>query len=288
MTPIVQACLWMLGTIVSFTSMAVAGREIGAAHDTFEIMLYRSIVGVIIVCIVLTANRLWHEVNTQQMGTHITRNFCHFTGQNLWFYALGFIPLSQLFALEFTTPIWALLLAPLILSERLTMFRVLAAVLGFVGILIVTRPGAMEINPGVIAGASSAIFFALSITLTKKLTRTQTIGCILFWLTVTQLGFGLIAVFFDGAVTWPTLQTAPYLMLIGLAGLCAHYCLTKALSLAPAAVVVPIDFARLPTIAVIGALFYSEAIDVYVLGGAVLIFAGNYLNIWHETRQSQT
>lgn len=286
MSKTTQACLWMIGTIISFTSMAVAGRQIGAAHDTFEIMMYRSAFGVLVVCLVLTFARQWHQVTTQQFGTQVARNIFHFIGQNLWFYALAFIPLSQVFALEFTTPIWALVISPFILGERLTLFRGLAAVLGFIGILIVTRPGAMDINQGVIAGAACAIFFALTITITKRLTRTQSIACILFWLTAIQLVLGIVAAGYDGTIALPTWHTGPYLALIGLAGLCAHYCLTKALSLAPASVVVPIDFARLPTIAIIGALFYGEAIDIYVFAGALLIFGGNYLNIWRETRSS--
>jgi len=65
----------------------------------------------------------------------------------------------------------------------------------------------------------------------------------------------------------------------------AHFCLTTALSLAPATVVMPVDFIRLPVIATVGMLFYAEAIDIYVFVGAAIIFAGNYMNIWSETRK---
>ncbi|NRB05206.1 MAG: DMT family transporter [Rhodobacteraceae bacterium] len=284
MSPTLKAALWMIGTITSFTSMAVAGRAIGDAHDTFEIMFFRSLFGVLIVCSALTFTKRWHEIKTDKLGLHVARNVFHFTGQNLWFFALAFIPLAQVFALEFTTPIWAMIFAPLIVGERLTVFRAIAAVMGFIGILLVTRPGTLEMNPGVYAGAASAVFFALSILMTKRLTRTQSIGCILFWLTTTQAVMGLATAGYDGQITLPTLHTLPFLLLIGFAGLCAHFCLTVALSIAPASVVTPIDFARLPVIAVIGALFYAEPLDAFVMAGAVLIFSGNYLNIWRETR----
>ena len=122
--------------------------------------------------------------------------------------------------------------------------------------------------------------------LTKRLTRSEGITSILFWLTVMQLVMGVVMAGWDGDVALLNAQTAPWVFLIGCAGLLAHYCLTNALAIAPATVVVPIDFIRLPTIAVIGMLVYDEAIDIWVFVGALIIFAGNYLNIWVETRRS--
>ena len=285
MNTTVKAALWMIGTIASFSSMAVAGREVASELDTFEIMMYRSLFGVFIVIVVGAAAGTLGQINRQNFGTQVLRNAAHFTGQNLWFYAVTVIPLAQVFALEFTTPLWVIVLSPLLLGERLTPTRAFAAIMGFIGILIVARPDMAGINSGVITAASSAIFFALTIILTKRLTRTQSITCILFYLTTMQLIFGVIAAGYDGDVALPSLTALPFVLLIGAAGLLAHFCITKALSLAPATVVVPIDFIRLPTIAVVGMLLYNEAIDIWVFVGAAVIFAGNYFNLWHETRQ---
>ena len=280
----IKAALWMTGCIASFSIMAVAGREVSSELDTFEIMMYRSLFGVIIVVAVALMAGTLQEVNRDNLGLHALRNVAHFTGQNLWFYAVTAIPLAQVFALEFTTPLWVIVLSPLILGERLTAMRALAAVMGFVGILIVARPDMDGINSGVITAASCAIFFALTIMLTKRLTRTQTITCILFYLTTMQLVLGVIAAGYDGDIAWPSAAALPYVILIGAAGLMAHFCMTNALVIAPATVVVPIDFIRLPVIAVIGMLLYSEPLDVWVFAGAVIIFAGNYMNILSETR----
>jgi drug/metabolite transporter (DMT)-like permease len=94
-----------------------------------------------------------------------------------------------------------------------------------------------------------------------------------------QVIFGLISAGFDGDIALPTSQTLPWVVIIGFAGLTAHFCLTKALSIAPASVVMPIDFARLPIIAIVGIILYAEPIDTLVLVGGVIIFAANYLNI---------
>ena len=288
MKPVLKAAIWMTGAIASFSTMAVAGREVSFALDTFEIMLFRSVVGVIIVVFAAIAFGTLRQINRQQFSLHFARNIMHFIGQNLWFYAVTVIPLAQVFALEFTSPIWVILLSPLLLGERITLIRAAAALMGFIGILVVTRPNMAGINTGVIMAASSAIFFAFTIIFTKRLTRTQSITCILFYLTVLQLGFGLITAGHDGDIALPNTETLPWLFLIGVAGLLGHFCITKALEIAPATVVVPIDFVRLPVIAIIGMLAYGEILDLWVLLGSGIIFASNYLNILSETRGSST
>jgi drug/metabolite transporter (DMT)-like permease len=282
-----RAALWMTGAIASFSSMAVAGRELAGQLDTFEIMMYRSFVGLIIICIVLSARRQWVQVTTALLGTHLIRNVAHFTGQNLWFFAVTVIPLAQVFALEFTSPLWVVVLAPLILGERLTPVRALSALLGFAGILIVARPSPEAINIGVMTAAGSAIFFALTMMLTKRLTRTQNIANILFWLTFMQAIMGVVTAGLDGNIALPPPGAVLWVVLIGLAGLSAHYCLTSALAIAPATIVVPLDFVRLPVIAVVGMVLYNEALDIWVLIGALVIFGGNYLNILSETRKNR-
>ena len=274
----------MTGAIASFSAMAVAGRAVSFELDTFELMTWRSVVGlVIVVSLGLLTGRLG-QVTTRHMGWHLVRNLSHFTGQNLWFLAVTLIPLAQVFALEFTSPLWVVVLAPLFLGERLTPARILAAGLGFLGVLIIAQPWAGPIGPGMIAAALAAIGFAGSAVFTRRLTRTESVTCILFWLTLMQLVFGLVCSLWDGALTLPSAVTAPWLVLIGCAGLLAHFCLTRALSLAPATVVIPIDFTRLPLIALVGYLVYGEAVGVEVYLGATIIIAANLFNLRSETR----
>jgi drug/metabolite transporter (DMT)-like permease len=151
---------------------------------------------------------------------------------------------------------------------------------------VVTRPWEVTLNIGVLTAALAAIFFALTTIFTKRLTRTTPVANILFWLTVMQAGFGLVAAGYAGSIPAPSWATLPWLTLVGIAGLLAHFCITNALSIAPASVVIPIDFVRLPTISVIGMIMYSEPLSLAILAGAVLIFLGNYINILSETRRN--
>jgi drug/metabolite transporter (DMT)-like permease len=167
-------------------------------------------------------------------------------------------------------------------GEWIRFAKVLEAVEGG----IVARPGFGAPDPGVLAAAASAVCFATTAILTKVLTRGESIVSILFWLTVMQLGLGLATAGWDGDLALPTAQTLPWLALIGACGLLAHFCLTKALSLAPASVVVPIDFARLPVIAAVGWYLYGEALEWPVVLGATLIFLGIWINLRGSHRAS--
>ncbi|MBF9029732.1 EamA family transporter [Rhodobacterales bacterium HKCCE3408] len=280
------AALWMVGAIVSFTTMAVAGRAAGLTFDTFEIMTYRSAVGFLIVVVLATATGRLSQVSRARLPLHGLRNVFHFTGQNLWFYAITVIPLAQVFALEFTSPLWVIALAAIFLGEPLTRWKLAAGALGFIGVLVVLRPGAVPISAGVIAAASAAVFFAGTAVCTKNLTRNEPITSIMFWLTLMQLGLGIVCgLIFDGRIAWPAPADWVWLILIAIAGLTAHFSLTTALSLAPASVVMPLDFARLPVIALIGMSFYGEPLEIGVLLGAAIIFAAIYLNVTTSQRR---
>tara|TARA_B110000003_G_scaffold264058_1_gene288481 strand:- start:3544 stop:4416 length:873 start_codon:yes stop_codon:yes gene_type:complete len=281
----IQAAIWMTGTIVSFSAMAVSGREISFELDTFEIMMYRSIIGLIIVLLLAKLFKTHREISTQNLSLHFYRNLSHFTGQNLWFYALTLIPFAQLFAFEFSVPLWVMLAAPFLLGERLTNIRIISILVGFIGILIVTRPWLAGLAPGIIPAALCAIGFACSVIFTKQLTQKVSITCILFWLTSMQLLLAVICAGYDGDISFPSSSNFIWIIIIGTGGLLAHFCITKALQLAPATVVTPIDFCRLPVIAAIGYVFYNEALDIFIIGGAIIIFIANYINIWSETKK---
>ena len=280
----IRAGLWMMGAVVSFTLMAVAGREVLHELDTFEVMMYRSFLGICIVLFFSKVAGTVSEINTQQLRLHLIRNITHFTGQNLWFFAVTAITLPQLFAFEFSVPIWVALFAPIFLSEKLTKRRLFAALIGFLGILIVARPDNIGVTPGMIAAALCAICFTGTGIATKLLTRTQSITCILFWLTLMQAVLGIICAGYDFDITFPSLSSLPWVILIGIAGLVAHFCITKALQLADAIVVYPMDFVRLPLATAVGVLFYKEPIQILVFVGAAIILGANFLNIISEKK----
>ena len=277
----------MTGAMLSFTLMAISGRSLADKLDTFEIMTYRSLIGIVIVLAVAFYAGTWRQFSTQRLGLHLVRNLFHFAGQNLWFFALIYVPLSQMFVFEFSSPLWVAIFAPLILSERLTLTRFFAATIGFFGILVVVRPDFSNLPPELIAAALCAIGFAGATITTKLLTRTETITWILFWLVALQAMFGFIMAGYDGQIDVPQGTEWGWLTLIGVCGLCAHFCITSALQLAPATVVTPFEFLRLPMVSIVGVWLYSEGLEWQVFVGALVVLGANWMNIRAETRSVQ-
>ena len=284
----VKAGFWMLGAMISFTLMAISGRSLAEKLDTFEIMTYRSFIGIAIVLFFAYRAGTLGQIRTRYLKLHIVRNIFHFTGQNLWFFAILYVPLSQMFVFEFSTPLWVAVCAPLVLGERLTLVRFMAAAMGFFGILVVARPDFSDVNPAIIAAALCAVGFAGATLATKILTRTETITAILFWLTVLQAVFGVVCAGYDGIMDIPRGSEWLWVVVIGICGLCAHFCITTALQLAPATIVTPFEFLRLPLITFVGVVLYGEQLEWLVFLGAFIVLLANIMNIRAETRASKS
>ena len=282
--PAIRAALWMTGALVSFTAMAIAGRQLSTELTTFQILFFRSFVGLVVVLALLHRSG-WSRVKTHVFGTHLLRNVAHFGGQYGWFYGIAFIPLSEVFAIEFTVPIWTAILATLFLGERMNGLRILAVALGFVGILVILRPGMAVVSAPAIAVLGGAMCYAISHVFTKRLSGTETPLTILFYMTVIQLPLGLAPALPHWV--WPPAALWPWVGVVAVTALSAHYCLTRAFQLADATVVMPMDFLRLPLIAVVGFLFYGETLKTWVFVGALIVFAATWLNLKSASTSSQ-
>ncbi|MEF3274358.1 MAG: DMT family transporter [Chloroflexus sp.] len=280
--PALRATLWMTGALLSFSAMAVGGRELSAELSTFQILFFRSLIGLSIIGILALRQGGPHHLRTQRLSLHIARNLAHFGGQYGWFYGLAFIPLAEVFAIEFTVPLWTALLAALLLRERLTRARLIAVALGVIGTLVILRPGLGIVHPAALAVLLAAFGYATAHTLTKKLVATEAPLTILFYMTLIQLPLGLIPALADWEL--PSPARWPWVVVVGMTALTAHHCMTRALRLADATVVVPLDFLRLPLIALIGALCYGEPVTWSLAGGAFLILTGIVINLRAEQR----
>lgn len=267
----------MSGALLFFTGMAIAARELSTDLSTFQLLAIRSLIGLLIISALLCKNG-WHQVSTTNLKLHALRNLAQFGGQFGWFYAIAFIPLATVFAIEFTVPIWTAICAALLLGERITATRVTAIICGLVGVLIILRPGVSIVHPAALGMLAGAISFGLAHTLTKKLTGRDSMLCILFYMSALQLPISLVPALWNWAPL--TAAHAPWLLLVGCAGLTAHYCMVRALTLADATVVVTLDFLRLPLITLIGLWVYHEPADWYLAVGATLILAANLTNVF--------
>jgi drug/metabolite transporter (DMT)-like permease len=281
MSNTVRGALWMSGAVFSFAAMAVAARELLRHMGTFEVVFLRSLVMLAIVLAMLPRAGV-ASVFTRRFSVHVWRNLIHFLGQVLWVYSIGALTLATVFAIEFTMPVWTALLAWLFLKEKLTAPRLVMLGLGFAGVLVILRPGGGSFHPAAIGMVLGSLCYASSFIFTKRLTSTDSALAVLFWMSVIQLPLGLAASI-PGWVT-PSLANLPWIVGIGAGAYTAHYCMTRAVKLADASMVVGIDFIRLPLIALVGYLFYAEPLDPMVFVGAAIIFSGTYYSLAAENR----
>ncbi len=267
----------MTGALVSFCLMAIGGRELAGGVNTFQILLTRSVIGLLVVsALILRSGRL-ERFRTQRAGLHLGRNLFHFAGQYGWFLGLGLLPLAQVFALEFTTPLWTLLIAAVLLKEALSVRKLVAIALGSLGVVVILNPGGEMVQSASLYVLAAAVFYALAHVSTKMLSTTEDPLTVLFYMCLVQLPLGLVL----GAsrLVMPTAMQWVWLTLIGLTALSAHFCMTHAMKRTEVSVVVTLDFLRLPLIGVVGMLLYAEAFKPLLLAGAALMLLGNLVNL---------
>jgi drug/metabolite transporter (DMT)-like permease len=281
---LVRLLAWMAGTLLSFCAVAVGVRELSARFSAFEILAARNAFGLALLVMAAAASpRLRAAMRTHRLGLHGIRNLFHFGATYAWALGLAALPLALVFALEFTTPILVALLATLLLGERLTGPRIGSIALGFVGVLVILRPGLERFDPLALVVLAAALGFAVSVIATKQLTRTDTTIAVLFWMNLMQLPLNLAGC---RPEAWRLVEADAWLPLLGVCvgGFTSHLCLTNAYRYGDAILVVPLDFLRLPLIALVGWWLYAEGVDPLVFVGSAVIIGGILWSLRAETR----
>ena len=281
---VIAVVLWMAGTLVSFSALAVGIRSLSDRLGVLDMLALRNAAGIAIL-LALAALRpgLRRDLALRRPALHVARNLVHFAATYAWALALTLMPLATAFALEFTTPAWVGLLAVLVLKERMTASRLASIVLGFAGMLVILRPGLGTLQGGALVMLGAALGFGITTITTKMLTTTESTVAILFWMNLMQLPLNLLG---SSPAAWTGIDGSMALPLaaVCLGGFLAHVCLTNAYREGDAIMVVPLDFLRIPLIALIGWQLYAEQLDPLVFAGAGLIIAGVLWNLRAEAR----
>jgi drug/metabolite transporter (DMT)-like permease len=278
-----RVVLWMVGALLSFSVMAVSIRELAKAGlSIFEILTIRSGVALLVLLVLLAVRPdLRVHALPRRIKLNLLRNSVHYASQYAWAVSITMLPLAMVFALEFTMPGWTVLLAVWLLHERLTPSRIGVVVLGFIGVLVILRPGIATFNPAVFLVLAAAFGYAITMVTTKKLTMTETTFGIVFWMAVIQFPLSLLG---SDPTVFLHIETRHILPAIGVgtAGLTSHYCLSNAFRGGDATLVIPLDFMRIPLITVVGWALYGERLDIFVLLGGLIIVAGVLWNLRAE------
>jgi drug/metabolite transporter (DMT)-like permease len=277
-----RAVLWMTGALLSFCAMAVSLRALSGRLKIMEILAVRNGGGLLILLALTVIDPAQlRALSARRLVLHVSRNTIHFGGQVLWATAITLLPLATVFALEFTAPAHTALLSAVFLREQLTPGRLGVVIFGFLGVLIILRPGLENFQPATVLALAAAFAFAAALTQTKALTATETSFAILLWMNVIQLPLALLGSNPRSYLALGAADLQP-VVAVALTGFTSQFCVAQAFRHGDAMVVVPLDFMRVPLIAVVGWWLFGERLDALVFLGAGVIVFGVLWNLRAE------
>ncbi len=266
---------WMLLTGLLFVAVTGVVRHLGTDMNPMQAAFIRYAFGVVLIAPVLL-RMFAARAAPSRIGLHMLRGVAHGTAVMLWFFAMARIPIAQVTAIGFTTPIFTTMGAVLFLGEVLHARRIAAVVVSFLGTLIILRPGAVSIELGALAQLAAAPLFACSFLIAKKLTETESSASIVAYMSV----FVTLALLPPALLVWrtPTLTELGWLFVTAVFATAGHYTFTRAMQTVELTVLQPFSFLQLVWATLLGFYAFSEVPDLWTLtGGAVIIASVTYI-----------
>lgn len=272
-----QATVLMTVAMAFFTSMSIFIRLSAQEIHVLQVVFFRNSLAFLLLLPWLL-NQGFATLRTQRFGLLLTRSTINVVGMAAGFFSLTLIPLAEATALGFTAPLWATIGAVIILGEVIRLRRITALVFGFVGVVIVLRPGVDSVSVGAILALSHAFLIAITTLIVKRLTTSESPTSIVIWMVLLQSPLSLLPALY--VWEWPTLMTWVWLWCLAGAGTLGHLCWTRAFTIAEVSQLQPFEFIKLPMIAIFAYLVFAEQPTIWTWLGGMVIFASTaYISI---------
>ena len=267
----------MLGAVACFAFNSVFVRYAAEQVHPFEVAFFRNLFAVGFVALMVFPKEGLSVLRAQRPGMLTLRAFVNTIAMLLWFYSVPLIPLADLTALGFTAPLWATVMAAVLLGERVRARRWTATAIGFAGALVILQPGFKELHWASYLVLASSACWGLTVILVRGMTAYERPNTILFYQVVMMSAFSLLpALYF-----WTTPPASAWVFMVTLGALSAsaHWCHVRAYSMQEVAALQPLDFGRLPLVVIAAWLLFGEVAGSEVWLGAVIIFgSGTYIS----------
>ena len=278
----VRGVLWMILSSMFYALIYVVVRGLTEKFDVNQIVFFRAALGSAFMLPWLFSAGL-SALRTSKIGLYLWRMFFSYIGAVAWMYGIAGMPLADANALMFTMPLFTLVLAAIMLSERPGVHRWSATVVGFAGALIILRPGVIEISFAAVSTLFAAAAFSAALIGSKKLTATENPNAMVFYLYTLMIPCAAAGAYFHW--TPPVLDDVPLLLALGVCTVGAQQCQTRAFRVAPASLVVIINYVQLPLIALLGWLIFGQTTDLFTWIGAAVICSSTYYVSYREGRR---
>ena len=271
----VRVAMLVVSAAGSLSAMHAIVRFLSPSIHPFELAFFRSLFGFIVILPLLLRGGI-DSVRTHQPRLQMLRGVVSIAAMMSWFYGLSMVPLAEATALSFTNVIFGSLAAIIFLREKMTMARGIAVFIGFVGVLVILRPGFVQMDIGVVCVLFSALCWGCSVVIVKQLGRTDSAVSIVAWvgiqLSILSLPFAL------SVWVWPTMEEWLWLSLLGTLATIGHLCMVQGLKLTDAMTIFPLDFTRLIWASLFGLFIFSEWPDVWTFVGAgIIVISGTFM-----------
>jgi drug/metabolite transporter (DMT)-like permease len=264
-----RGIFWMIVSCIAFSSMWVLIRY--ASHDVhaFVIVFFRNFFGTLVLVPMMLRNKGLMKLN--RVKANLRRATSGFIATTGTFYAVSHAPMATALSINYTAPLFATVGAVLFLGEKIHFRRVAALIIGFAGMLIVVRPGALPMTPGVLAAMISAVSTAFSIIAIRQLVASDDSRSVAAWTFILMTPPSLVVALFFW--TWPPANVWPLLFAIGCAAAVGQLSMNRAFALAETSAILPYDFVRFGLVTLAGITFFHERLDALTVVGGVVIFA---------------
>jgi drug/metabolite transporter (DMT)-like permease len=271
----VRGALWMCAAATAFALMTTLVRHLTDGLHPLQVVFFRTAFG-LLAMLPWLLRQGFGVLRTEHLRRHLLRALVAIFAMVGWFTTLSLMPLAEATALSFTAPVFTSVLAVLVLGEVMRLRRWTAVAIGFFGALIIVRPGFAAIQPAALLAIGTAAIWASSTVLIKVMARTESAGAITTYMVLLTTPMTLLAALF----VWqnPTVGQLGWAALMGAAGSAGHFCMSRALASADATVVAPLDYLRLPIVALVAFIVFGEVPGVWVwVGGAVIAGSSIYI-----------
>jgi drug/metabolite transporter (DMT)-like permease len=265
----VLASLLMLGAMTFFSAGHGLVRYAATELHPFQTAFLRSFFGLVFMLPIILGDRDFSDLRVKRPKLHLVRGLLSATATMFWFTALALMPLGEAVALNFTSPLFATVLAALFLGEVVRVRRWTATVVGFIGVLIVVRPGVETVQLGALLALGAAMIISVTVLLIRVMSQEDSTRAVVTSFNLQLTVYTLVPAVF--VWVWPSWEMIAVTFAIGALTTVAHLMLTRAMSLAEASAIIPLEFTRLPMAAAIGLIWFSEVLDTWTVVGALII-----------------
>jgi drug/metabolite transporter (DMT)-like permease len=276
-----RGCLLMVVATLLFAGMHAAIRHVTQHLSGVEVAFFRNLFGLVVIVPLLVrfGPRLFH---TEKFSLHMLRALINAVSMVAFFIGLSMTPLARATAIAFTAPLFTALLSALFLGEVFRWRRWSAIIVGFIGALVILRPGLDVVDTGSLLVLFSSLLWAMAMIDIKVLARTESSATITAYVTVLMTPLTLVPALFYWQTPSPELWV--WLIFIGVIGTMGQFIVTEAIKLADMTVLMPFDFLKMVWAAFLGMILFAEVPDALTWLGAAIVFASSFYIIWREAK----